>query len=462
MVTIKRALVLGGGGARGSYEVGVWKALCELDMQVDVVTGTSVGALNGAVIAQGDMAIVYQLWQQIDTAKILDFDNVQNTNTAEGALSSLNSLAREAFRTKGVSSAPLAKLLRETIDEEKVRASKLKFGLVTYEVPAMKAHELFVDDIPRGMLVDYMIASASCFPAMHSYEIEKKLFIDGAYYDNLPVRLAARGGATEAVVVNLNTPGIVHKAHLKAMQHELIAPRWDLGALLLFDGSRAKRNITLGYNECMKRFGRYDGEKYTFYPGETEQNSLQMYSLFHAFFSRMGLDIDARLPRSLQGSLDAVPEYLAKYAVMRTAMKRTGKHALSTADIVTLAAESAGEILEVSPLEVYTFETFNLRVMNQAVRHARLPYSELGLESSPALSVRESIASITKIVSPVSPLNRMMYILSYLSDYEHLAENRRMITLLASALPDEFMAAVYIIALGSILKIESNPHEARL
>ncbi len=452
MVDIKRALVLGGGGARGSYEVGVWKALRELDMDVDIVTGTSVGALNGAVIAQGDMDTVYQLWEHIDTAKILEFDSVQGTDTVQGALSSFKSLAQEAFRTKGVSSAPLAKLLRETIDEDKIRSSKVKFGLVTFEVPAMKAHELFVDDIPRGMLVDYMIASASCFPAMRSYEIASKLFIDGAYYDNLPVKLAAQGGATEAVVVNLNTPGMVHKAHLKAMLHELIAPRWDLGALLLFDGSRAKRNITLGYNECMKQFGRLEGEKYTFHKGETDKNSLQMYSLFHAFFSRMGLDIDAKFPRSLQTGLDAMPEYLAKYAVMRTAMKRSRKHSLSTADIVTLAAESAAEILEVSPLEVYTFDAFNLRVMNQIVRHAKLPYSELGLEPSPALSVRESIATITKTVSPISPLNRMMYILSYLSDDEHLADNKTVLSLLASALPDEFMAAIYIMALGSILK----------
>lgn len=37
----KTALVLGGGGARGAYEVGVWQALCELDVPVDIVTGTS-------------------------------------------------------------------------------------------------------------------------------------------------------------------------------------------------------------------------------------------------------------------------------------------------------------------------------------------------------------------------------------------------------------------------------------
>ena len=44
---MKTALVLGGGGSRGAYEIGVWKALNELNIHADIVTGTSIGALNG-------------------------------------------------------------------------------------------------------------------------------------------------------------------------------------------------------------------------------------------------------------------------------------------------------------------------------------------------------------------------------------------------------------------------------
>lgn len=46
---MKRALVLGGGGAKGAYEIGVWKALNELGEQFDLVCGTSIGALIGAM-----------------------------------------------------------------------------------------------------------------------------------------------------------------------------------------------------------------------------------------------------------------------------------------------------------------------------------------------------------------------------------------------------------------------------
>ena len=54
---MKTALVLGGGGSRGAYEIGVCKALEELEIEIDMVFGTSVGAINGAMIAQGDLAL---------------------------------------------------------------------------------------------------------------------------------------------------------------------------------------------------------------------------------------------------------------------------------------------------------------------------------------------------------------------------------------------------------------------
>ena len=49
---MKRALVLSGGGGRGSYQIGVWKALRDLGIKFDIITGTSVGALNGALMVQ--------------------------------------------------------------------------------------------------------------------------------------------------------------------------------------------------------------------------------------------------------------------------------------------------------------------------------------------------------------------------------------------------------------------------
>ena len=53
----KTALVLSGGGARGAYEAGVWQALTELGVKIDIITGTSVGAINAAMVAQGELEL---------------------------------------------------------------------------------------------------------------------------------------------------------------------------------------------------------------------------------------------------------------------------------------------------------------------------------------------------------------------------------------------------------------------
>ena len=51
----RTALVLSGGGSRGAYQCGVWQALSELGIKIDIVVGVSVGAINGAMVVQGDV-----------------------------------------------------------------------------------------------------------------------------------------------------------------------------------------------------------------------------------------------------------------------------------------------------------------------------------------------------------------------------------------------------------------------
>lgn len=51
---MKRAIVLAGGGTKGSYEVGVWRALNELGIDYQIVTGTSIGSINGVFMASGE------------------------------------------------------------------------------------------------------------------------------------------------------------------------------------------------------------------------------------------------------------------------------------------------------------------------------------------------------------------------------------------------------------------------
>ena len=93
---MKTALVLAGGGSRGAYQIGVWQALRELRITVDIVTGTSVGALNGALIAQDSFEEAVALWEEIDTSMVFDLNEKP----------SLTAYAKEFFKKGGAGSAP--------------------------------------------------------------------------------------------------------------------------------------------------------------------------------------------------------------------------------------------------------------------------------------------------------------------------------------------------------------------
>ena len=63
----KTAIVLAGGGSRGAYQIGVWKALREMGIDYQLVTGTSVGALNGVLMVQQEYDKALAVWENISS-----------------------------------------------------------------------------------------------------------------------------------------------------------------------------------------------------------------------------------------------------------------------------------------------------------------------------------------------------------------------------------------------------------
>ena len=94
------------------------------------------------------------------------------------------------------------------MDENAIRASHIKYGLVITEMNTLRSVQCTLDDIPQGQLKDYMLASSACFPALRAREIDGVKFLDGGYSDNMPTGLAKRMGADELVCVDLEGVGI--------------------------------------------------------------------------------------------------------------------------------------------------------------------------------------------------------------------------------------------------------------
>ncbi|MDO4485415.1 MAG: patatin-like phospholipase family protein [Bacillota bacterium] len=283
----KTALVLSGGGSRGAYEVGVWKALREMGISIDIITGTSVGAINGAMIAQGDFTLTEKLWKQLETQMIFDIEESEYSNE-NGHLPEIGgiptaealSYAREIVLNGGAGSSGLQNMLNKFIDEKNVRKSGIEYGLVMTGYPDFNEHFLFLDEIPEGQLTDYIMASASCFPAVQKYVIDEKKYIDGGYRDNMPVEMALIRNATSIIAVDLQAAGIVRKDTVKKAREvcdefHLIRSPHNLGNFLFFDHNNTSMIMKLGYLDTMKEYKKLDGIKYTFDKGVFTKHQLE-------------------------------------------------------------------------------------------------------------------------------------------------------------------------------------------
>jgi NTE family protein len=70
---MKRALVLCGGGSLGSYEIGAWRKLKEKGLTFDIVTGASIGAINGAMVVMDDYDTALKMWEKINTDEVMRY-----------------------------------------------------------------------------------------------------------------------------------------------------------------------------------------------------------------------------------------------------------------------------------------------------------------------------------------------------------------------------------------------------
>ena len=251
MSSNKTALVLGGGGARGAYEIGVWQGLREMGISIDILAGTSVGAINGAMIVQNSFELAVKLWHEMQTDMVL------------------------APGLHKKEDGPLQDLLAKYVDEKAIRASTVEYGLVTVELPSIRPRYFFKEDIPQGKMADYILASASLFPAIRAKDIDQTKYVDGGYLDNLPVDLALQKGATHVIAVDLSSAGILRKEPLRQADHLIyLHCHWDLGNILVFDGTHATRNIRLGYLDLLRAYGFYDGTLYAFAKGTMPRRNL--------------------------------------------------------------------------------------------------------------------------------------------------------------------------------------------
>lgn len=259
-------IVLEGGGARGAYQVGAWKALNELGIDFTGVAGTSVGALNGAMMVQKELEQALEVWSEITPSKIINiddkfFEKLKNRKISAEDTTTLIQYIKAFLHNRGLDTTPLHSLLYRYIDEKRIRNAGIVFGIVTISLTELTPLKLFLSDIPEGKLIDYLLASAS-MPVFQRQRIDNNTFLDGGVFDNLPISLLAGKGFQNIIAVRLVRKGLKQWEKRSDLNITLIRPKESLGSMFDFTKERAINNIELGYYDTLRVFKGYQGSSY--------------------------------------------------------------------------------------------------------------------------------------------------------------------------------------------------------
>src|SRR6056297_2028393 len=247
-------IVFEGGGAKGAYQIGVWKYLKEKNIKIDGIVGTSVGAVNSAIFAMGNIDFAEKMWAEISFDKIIE-GNVGEIELPKEFSSNISKdidKLEDLFvnNKDGLDISPMKEMIKENIDEDYIRKRNIDLGMVTYNLSKRKLEEIFLENIEKGNLYKYIIAS-SYLPVFKAEKINGDYYIDGGFFNNLPIELLVKKGYKKIISVRLRPEKFDYSSFKHANIID-ISPDEFLGETLDFDRENILRNIDKGYTDGKK------------------------------------------------------------------------------------------------------------------------------------------------------------------------------------------------------------------
>lgn len=263
----KIGLVLAGGGGKGAYQIGVWKALREygIDKNIHAVAGTSVGALNAALFAQGDLAKAEHVWLNISPEKILTIDPTKFLNAAAKKLpktlfSVVGSLGTSLVGQGWFSRDGLLEIIRQDLDLSLVSDGDIACYSTCLHADRMEAKYFKLNGSSHERIKSILLASSAIPYIFDPVEIDSELYWDGGVpykkADNLPIRPLYEEGCDLIFVVHLNRESVIeHEKFPNARVIEII-PQEHQGSFwsgtLDFSAGRAERRMGQGYDDTVR------------------------------------------------------------------------------------------------------------------------------------------------------------------------------------------------------------------
>lgn len=259
-------LVLSGGGGKGAYEIGVWKALNEfgMDQKIGAVAGTSIGALNAALFLQGDIELAERVWLSISPEKILTINpalitrELMSLGVSSGMISYLAQKAAILSGYGVFSREGLLQIIRESINLTAVSSSTIPFYATCCtisNVVRQKATYFQVNGCDEERITSILLASSAIPGIFPPENINGDIYWDGFLVDNTPIEPLYHHGCNLIIAVHLDGASLIdHDRYPNAQIIEII-PQEDLGGAkgsLDFTASGAKKRMEQGYQDTKR------------------------------------------------------------------------------------------------------------------------------------------------------------------------------------------------------------------
>jgi len=226
-----------------------------------------------------DYESAHQLWLNISIDKGLRIN--EELPDPENLFSKKNwaTLFREVIKNGGLDASPAAEFVSQYVDETKVRENNIPFFVVTVQMTqGVTPREISIDEIPEGMLTDYLMASSN-IPLAVGIGPEGEKYLDGGVYDNIPIMTLKKRGYNKIIILDIsNLKGVGHTMNTINSQVIHIKPyNTDmLGGFMDLDAEAVEKRIQLGYLDAKKAFSHLLGNIYYFLP-ETFRSMVRNY-----------------------------------------------------------------------------------------------------------------------------------------------------------------------------------------
>lgn len=257
-------LVLAGGGARGAYQIGVWKGLKEIgiDKYISVVSGTSIGALNAVLFCQGNLDIAEEIWCNISNDKILPADQLDLIK--KGILLTIGSKNLNLIKKyipKAIEGGDIARdglldIINSYIELNSINRNKKTCYATCTEIPKIEAKYFKLNNYNEEEIKKILLATSALPLVYGSEDIEGRRYLDGGIVDNIPIQPVYGEGCDIIIVVPLDKNMCLNRKLYPNSKIVMIIPSEiedGFEGIIDFNGDNARRKIKVGYDDVMNQ-----------------------------------------------------------------------------------------------------------------------------------------------------------------------------------------------------------------